>query len=102
MDEELLAQLRALKDAPAGLPGFRAALPTLPLFHRLGDPLRPGPLVLEIADTKSGRIEVGTDRCLFASVGVAAYLTPPLVLAFGPMEEPDARSRKPSPSGVCA
>lgn len=81
---ELLEEQEALTPAPAALSEFLRAMPVLPLFHRLGEPLRRG-LILEVAASKAARAEIGTDCCLFASVGVAAYFDPPLTLAFGPM-----------------
>jgi hypothetical protein len=69
-------------------------MPTLPLFHRLGDPLRQpeaslshNELILEVAADKAGRTELGLGGCLFASFGVAAYSNPPVVLAFGPAQD---------------
>lgn len=59
----------------------------MPLFHRLRGPLRGAGVVLEVASPKQGRQAIGTDRCIFTSVGVAAYVTPPVVLAFGPMQD---------------
>jgi hypothetical protein len=73
---------------------FSSTMPDLPLFHRLGEPLREakaaletGRVTLELAGPKVGREELGTDRCVFASFGVAAYSSPPIVLAFGPVED---------------
>lgn len=89
--EALIAELQALVADPPDLERFVRAVPALPLFHRLGEPLREG-LMLEIARPKARRAELGTDECLFASVGTAAYLTPPLLLAFGPMDDAHARA----------
>jgi hypothetical protein len=73
---------------------FQQVMPALPLFHRLGNPLREPnrslaelSIRLEVAGPKSGRGHLGTDRCVFASFGVAAYLNPPVVLCFGPAEQ---------------
>lgn len=82
-----LAELQAIDPAPPALSTFLRAMPLLPLFHRLGEPLRGPHLILEVAAHKAGREAIGTDGCIFASIGVAAYLTPPLVLAFGPMRD---------------
>ncbi|WP_199745978.1 hypothetical protein [Corallococcus sp. AB030] len=88
---------RASLTAPrAGWPdeSFSRLLPELPLFHRLGHPLRNSDLalhgdqlILEPASSKSSRVSLETDRCVFTSVGVAAYFAPAIVLAFGPLSD---------------
>lgn len=92
--QERLAELQAIESEPPGLGGFRVAVPVLPLFHRLGEPLRGERVVIEVAGAKAGRAEVGTDRCWFASVGLAPYVSPPVLLAFGPMEADEARRHR--------
>ena len=97
--ELLLAQLdahRGTLPVPEGgwpLTSFREALGGLPLFHRLGEPLRDpatalaqSEVKLEVARSKAGRAKLGIDGCVFASFGVAGYWAPPVVLAFGPAE----------------
>lgn len=90
--EELYAELQQHRLAVGGRTWpdseFAAVMPALPLFHRLGRPLSTTQhIVLETADAKSAREALGTDMCVFASVGFAVYLMPPVVLAFGPMDE---------------
>lgn len=97
---DLLAELdtwRAHQGTPAeGWPdaSFSGAYPGLLLVHRLGQPLADpeavqsaGRLTLVRAGEKAGRKALGTDRCVFCSVGVAPYWDPPVVLLFGPLEE---------------
>jgi hypothetical protein len=97
--EVLLAQLEAhrakLPPPESGWPlaAFSEAFGGLPLFHRLGEPLRDptttltrSEIKLEIARPKAGRARLGIDGCIFASFGVATYWEPPVVLAFGPAE----------------
>ncbi len=97
--ELLLAQIEAHRGklpVPEGgwpLTKFREALGGLPLFHRLGEPLRDpaatlaqSEIRLEVARPKEGRARLGIDGCVFASFGVAGYWEPPVVLAFGPAE----------------
>ena len=101
--ELLLAQLEAHREdltAPEGgwpLAAFSEALGGVPLFHRLGEPLRDpettlvySAIKLEVAKPKAGRARLGIDGCVFASFGVAGYREPPVVLAFGPAEASDA------------
>jgi hypothetical protein len=73
---------------------FGSVFPHLPLFHRLGHPLRDAEaslaqfeIQLEVPESKAARARLGTDRSIFASFGVAAYRDPPVVLCFGPAEE---------------
>ncbi len=95
--ELLLAQLDAHREKltmPEGgwpLEAFNEPLGGLPLFHRLGEPLRDpatalaqSEIKLEVAKPKAGRAKLGIDGCVFASFGVAGYWEPPVVLAFGP------------------
>jgi hypothetical protein len=72
---------------------FEEPFPMLPLFHRLGRPLKEPEkslkefaIRLEVANAKTGRAELGIDQCIFASIGVAPHWTPPVVLCFGPVE----------------
>jgi len=84
--ELLLAQLDAHREEltmPEGgwpLEAFNEALGGLPLFHRLGEPLRDpatalaqSEIKLEVAKPKAGRAKLGIDGCVFASSGVAGY-----------------------------
>lgn len=87
MLSDRLAELKALDEAPRALADFLQAMPCLPLFHRLRGPFRTSEPVLEPAGSKSARAAIGTDHCVFFSIGVAAYVTPPVVLAFGPMQD---------------
>lgn len=78
-----------LNQPVAGWPDeeFLKRIPDLPLVHRLGRPLRTttaSTVSLEPAESKVGRDEIGTDRRVFASYGRAVFLTPPIVLVFGP------------------
>lgn len=75
------------------LEAFNKAFPGLPLFHRLGSPLREpetslasSSITLEVARSTAGRTRIGTDECVFVSFGVACYWDPPVVIAFGPAE----------------
>lgn len=87
MLSDRLAELQALDPAPNALKDFLQAIPCLPLFHRLRGPFRSSEPVLEPAGPKSSRTALGTGECVFFSIGVAAYVTPPVVLAFGPMQD---------------
>lgn len=95
--DERLESLRAHRErCGLALPAdsaFREIVPKLPQFHRLGrafeDPrgvAQRGEIVLVRAHGDEERQRIGTDGCVFTSVGVAAFWDPPVVLAFGPME----------------
>lgn len=93
--EELESWRTVLTRPPGGWPDqqFASAYPGLLLVHRLGRPLEDpdaiqtsGKLTLYRANEKSARQEIGTDRCVFCSVGSAPYWDPPVVLLFGPLE----------------
>jgi hypothetical protein len=93
--EDLLEELdahRSASDVRLDDGRFVSVYSGLLLVHRLGesieDPsevMRQGRLVLRRAGHKSGRAEIGTDECVFCSVGVAPYWEPPVVLVFGPL-----------------
>ena len=94
--EALELHRKQLSQPTEGWPdeSFSKGVPRLPLFHRLGEPLRDAEgslashkIVLELARPKAARAAIGTDACVFASFGVAAYLQPAVVLAFGPAEQ---------------
>lgn len=72
---------------------FGEIVPNLPQFHRLGrafdDPravAARGEITLLRTHGDEERQRIGTDGCVFTSVGVAAFWDPPVVLAFGPLE----------------
>lgn len=76
--------------------GFFDAWGGLLLVHRLrggalgdaSEALASRAVVLERPGSKSARLEIGTDECVFCSVGVAPYWEPPVVMVFGPVSEP--------------
>lgn len=87
LEAEILAHRKKLDAGHYADDDFRKVLPALPLLHRLGRPFDDSPLALVPAAPKAARAALGTDECIFASVGVAAYLDPPVLLVFGPMDE---------------
>lgn len=73
---------------------FQAAWPGMLLAHRFNgvlatprDDIRRGTLTLTApTGSKEGRERIGTDRCVFCTVGAAPYWDPPFVLLFGPLD----------------